>query len=209
MIRLLKGLFYLLIVLLALAVLGRIFFFQLGRTQSYSMIPNLVPGDLFAVRTVGKLGLGDVAVCENPEEPSSMVVLRIIGVPGERVAFRHNHLVLDGKMIQRSMVEPINYVDDSTEEELTYAVRIGQEYIGGQMFEVALMDRAGGKKHRELTVPQEHFFLAADNRNLGRDSRHFGPVPIESCVGEAVFVIWPGDDSGDLLFTDRLFSWIR
>jgi signal peptidase I len=208
MVKFLKGLFVLVMVLVFVAVVGRIFVFQLGYTESYSMIPNLVAGDTFVVRTVGKLGLGDIAVCEDPEQSGSMVVLRVMGLPGQTVRFKNNHIVMDGEMIQHEVIDPLTYVDRTSGEELTYAVRVADEYVGGQLFEVALMDRAGGKEQRSLMVPNEHFYLIGDNRNLARDSRNFGPVPIESCIGEAVFLLWPGDDSGDFTFKARVLSWL-
>lgn len=208
MVKLLKGLFVLLMILLFLAVVGRIFVFQLGVTQSYSMVPNLVAGDTFLVKTVGKLGLGDIAVCEDPEQAGSMVVLRVMGLPGMSVRFKHNHIILDGEMIQREGIDPLLYVDETSGEQLTYAVRIGTEYVGGQLFDVALMDRAGGQQQRAFTVPDEHFYLVGDNRNMARDSRNFGPVPIESCIGKATFLLWPGEDSGDFTFKARIFSWL-
>ncbi|HUT78154.1 MAG TPA: signal peptidase I [Polyangia bacterium] len=208
MVKLLKGLFALLMVVVFLAVVGRIFVFQLGYTESYSMVPNLLAGDTFVVRTVGKLGLGDIAVCEDPEQAGSMVVLRVLGLPGQVVKFKHNHVIIDGEMVQREIIDPLLYIDETSAEQLTYAVRIGSEYVGGQQFDVALMDRAGGQQQREFTVPEEHFYLVGDNRNLARDSRNFGPAPIESCIGEAVFLLWPGKDSGDFTFKSRVFSWL-
>jgi signal peptidase I len=208
MVKLLKGLFILLMILVFLAVVGRIFVFQLGYTESYSMVPNLLAGDTFAIRTVGMLGMGDIAVCADPEQDGSMVVLRVMGLPGQVVKFKQNHIILDGEMVQRDMIDPLVYVDGTSGEQLTYAVRIGSEYVGGQLFDVALMDRAEGQAQRELTVPEEHFYLVGDNRNMARDSRHFGPVPIASCIGEAVFLFWPGADSGDLTFKARVFSWL-
>ena len=68
--------------------------------------------------------------------------------------------------------------------------------------------RGGSKDFRELTVPDDSFYLVGDNRNMARDSRNFGPVPIDSCIGEAMFLLWPGEDSGDLKFSDRVFEWI-
>jgi signal peptidase I len=208
MAKLLKGLLYLLLILAVLVLVGRIFVFQLGHTQSYGMVPNLVAGDTFVVRTAGRLGLGDLAVCADPERDGSLVVLRVMGLPGQTVAFKHNHIVIDGEMIQHDVVEPALYVDGTSGEELTYAVRVASEYVGGRLFQVALMDRAEGKTHRGMEVPDEHFFLAGDNRNMARDSRHFGPVPIASCVGAAVFLLWPGPDSGDFTFRSRALSWL-
>jgi len=206
--KFLKGLFILIVILVLVAVIARIFLIELVQTNSYSMVPTLVAGDLFIVKTVGKLGLGDVAVCANPEDDSNMVVLRILGLPGQTVAGWRNHIQVDGEVIQHEVVEPIIYEDNTSGEQLKYAVRIGQEYVGGQLYEVALMDTSGRKDFADTTVPEDSFFLVGDNRNMARDSRNFGPVPIDSCIGEAMFLLWPGDDSGDLAFSDRVLSWI-
>ena len=206
--KFLKGLFIFVVIVVLAAVIARIFFIELVQTNHYSMVPSLVAGDLFIVKTVGKLGLGDVAVCTNPEDEANMVVLRIMGVPGMTVAGWRNHIKLDDEVIQHEIVDPIFYEDNTSGEELQYAVLIGQEYVGGQLYEVALMDSSGRKDFREATVPNDSFFLIGDNRNMARDSRNFGTVPIDSCIGEAVFLLWPGEDSGDLLFWDRFLSWI-
>jgi len=125
------------------------------------------------------------------------------------VSVRRNHLVLDGEQVDREMVDPIIYVDRTSDEEMEYAVRIGEEYVGGQLYKVAMMDRAGGKSFYSMEVPDGHFFLMGDNRNLARDSREFDVVPIESCVGQATFLLWPAEDSGDLKRDVRAFEWIH
>lgn len=206
--KLLKGLFVFIVIVVLAAVIGRIFFFELVQTNSYSMIPTLTAGDLFIVKTVGKLGLGDVAVCRNPEDEANMVVLRIVGIPGQSVSGWRNHIKLDGDVVQHDVVDPIFYEDNTSGETLKYAVRIAWEYVGGQRYEVALMDKGGRRDFREVTVPDDSFYLVGDNRNMAQDSRNFGPVPIDSCIGKAVFLLWPGEDSGDLQFADRVFEWI-
>ncbi|MCK9459239.1 MAG: signal peptidase I [Proteobacteria bacterium] len=204
--KLLKFLFGLIVVIAIVAVVGRVFFFELGKTRSYSMVPTLVPGDIFVVSTISLLGQGDIAVCENPDDSSELVALRVLGVPGDEIEFHRNHVVISGEMIQHSVEDPIFYVDRTSGEEMQYAVRIAEELVGGRLYHVALMDRAGGKEHRKTVVPEDHFFVAGDNRNLAVDSRNFGTIPIDSCVGKAVFLLWPGEDSGDLKRTDRLAS---
>ena len=204
--KLLKFLFGVIIVVAIVAVIGRLFFFELGKTQSYSMVPTLVAGDVFVVSTVSLLGRGDVAVCENPDDPTELVALRVIGVPGDEIAFWRNHVKLNGEVIQHSVVDPILYADRTSSEEMEYAVNIAEEYLGGRDYNVALMDRAGGKELSPVVVPEDHFYVAGDNRNMSVDSRNFGTIPIESCVGKAVFLLWPGEDSGSLKRTARLLS---
>ena len=204
--KLLKFVFGVIIVIAVVAVIGRLFFFELGKTRSYSMVPTLVAGDVFIVSTVSLLGQGDVAVCENPDDPNELVALRIIGVPGDQIAFSHNHIVLNGQMVQHSFEDPVLYVDRTSSDKMEYAVRVAEEYVGGRLYHVALMDRAGGKDARGVVVPDDQFFVAGDNRNMSIDSRNFGTIPIESCVGKAIFLLWPGEDSGDLIRTQRLLS---
>lgn len=207
--KFLKFVFVLLIIVVVIAVIGKLFWFDLTRTNSYSMIPNLVRGDLFLVKTVGLLGRGDVAVCKNPKDPQNFVVLRIVGLPGDTLKFSKQHIRLNGTLIQHEFVDPILYEDSSSEELFEYAVSVALEKLGGDVFRVAFMDHKRGATNRPIVVPDDHFFLIGDNRNMAYDSRNFGPVPIDDCIGEAMIVLWPGEDSGDLIQTTRWLSWLE
>jgi len=46
------------------------------------------------------------------------------------------------------------------------------------------------------TVEEGEVFVLGDNREHSRDSRAFGPVPVERIVGKAVVSLWPLDDAG-------------
>ena len=40
-------------------------------------------------------------------------------------------------------------------------------------------------------LAENEYFMMGDNRNNSRDSRHFGPVPLNKIVGQVVFRYWP------------------
>ena len=47
----------------------------------------------------------------------------------------------------------------------------------------------------EYTVKNNYCFFLADNRKTGYDSRYFGPIAIDRCIGRALMVLWShGDD---------------
>jgi signal peptidase I len=203
-----KGIFWIIIFIVIFAVIGRIFFFKIGKTDSYAMVPDLIAGDVFLVLTVGKMGLGDVAVCRSPEDPSIMVVGRIMGVPGTTVELHHNVFTIYGEEVPHASNDGnVLYVDNTSGEELEYIANIEPEFLGGHAYEVALMER-GYQKDFPLTKVTSGFFLVGDNRNLARDSRNYGEVPIGTCIGEAMVVLWPAPNSGDFKRMHRIMSWI-
>jgi len=196
------------LIVAVLAIVGRIFLFDISKVSNYSMVPNIIPGDIFAFRTVGLLGAGDIAVCKNPEDPSNLITGRIIGVPGDEVSIKNNNVIINTNMVHHNFTHPVIYFDTSTEESMKYVVHQAEEKVAGSLFTVSLMETSRGKKYRPVVVPQDSFFLLGDNRNMAHDSRNYGFVPIENCKGEAMFIIWAAETNGDLKQSDRYFSWL-
>ena len=203
----LKSLFTILVIIAVILVLGRVFLFKLVRIDSYDMVPNLVAGDYFLVFTRDTLGPGSVAVCHHPDDPSTMVALRVVGVPGSTFAMRGSNLILNGKPVDQERANSILYVDNNSPEYTEYEVVRAQEYVGGHRYEVGLNDEYGENAFSHTKV-EEGFFLLGDNRNMAQDSRSFEEVPLENCIGSAFLVIWPGPDSGDLTRLNRILKWI-
>ncbi|MGI6083885.1 MAG: signal peptidase I [Acetivibrionales bacterium] len=69
----------------------------------------------------------------------------------------------------------------------------GKVYVNGEIENKAyvLGKTSKGNMEYPLTVPDNHFFVMGDNREMSKDSRHFGCVSIHSFEGKASFIIWP------------------
>jgi signal peptidase I len=206
---LIKGLAWIVLFFVASALIGRIFFFEVATTHSYSMVPNLIAGDTFLVFNKGTLGPGDLAMCKDPENPGMMIVLRILGVPGSTFEMKNNVLVLNDAPIAHEQAGPeLVYEDNTGGENEEFVVGTATEKAAGHVYEVAMMNRAGDKDFAKTEV-EEGFFLVGDNRNRSRDSRDFGEIPIGDCVGNPFLIIRPGPNSGDFKFRNRFLSWVE
>lgn len=70
----------------------------------------------------------------------------------------------------------------------------GRVYVDGVALDEPYLTEVTTGGGRSWMVPPMHVFVMGDNRNASRDSRVFGPVPLENIVGRAVFRYWPLDE---------------
>ena len=161
---------------LALALIVRAFLFQAFYIPSPSMEPTLSSGDRILVNKVSyrlhDVNRGDLVVF-HPRPESGVdaddLIKRVIALPGETVTTDSGRVLIDGGLL----IEPYLPVPDGT--------------VGFTMVPwCANQDTTAG-----CTVPDDHVFVLGDNRGNSRDSRYFGPVPVDSIVGRAFVRVWP------------------
>ncbi len=174
------------------------------RIPSSSMMPTLLIGDFILVNKfgyglrlpvtkqkvveIGEPERGDVVVFRPPHHPDQDWIKRVVGLPGDEIAYRDNQLYLNGKPVPASAVG--FYAGNGSGREMTGA-RLLREDLNGtphrilQREGVPLFVRGEGT----WTVPAGHYFVMGDNRDNSEDSRYWGFLPEESLVGKA-FVIW-------------------
>ena len=206
------GLFPVILVIFLL----RSFLFEPFKIPSGSMIPTLQVGDLILVNkyhygvrlpVINKKVLnnqpvarGDVIVFRYPMDPRVDYIKRVVGLPGDEVAYINKRLSINGQPVPTQSL-PDYYDEDS----LRYAQQF-EETLGARPHR-ALNDKSappfviGTFAHPyaqacqynaegvSCKVPQGHYFVMGDNRDNSQDSRYWGFVPDDNIVGKA-FVVW-------------------
>jgi signal peptidase I len=202
-------------VIVAVFVL-RSFLFEPFKIPSGSMIPTLLVGDLILVNkfTYGlRLPVlntrltqgtppqrGDVMVFRYPPKPSLDYIKRVVGVPGDEVAYLNKRLTVNGKPVDMKRLQ--DYFDPDA---MRYFKHF-EESFGGHTHRILNDDERPAfipgaedfpfKQNCRYSVegvvckvPEGHYFMMGDNRDNSLDSRYWGFVPDRNIVGRA-FLIW-------------------
>jgi len=200
---------------IAVVFLLRSFLFEPFKIPSGSMIPTLLIGDLILVNkfTYGlRLPVintkitqgtppqrGDVMVFRYPPQPSMDYIKRVVGVPGDEVAYLNKHLTINGQPV------PTQAMPDFFDQDAMRYFKQTQEQLGTHTHNIitnanmpAFVQGASDFKFRDhcrysvegvtCKVPEGYYFMMGDNRDNSLDSRYWGFVPEANIVGKAFFV---------------------
>lgn len=185
------------------------------KIPSGSMIPTLLVGDFILVNKytygvrlpvlnakvvdVGLPQRGDVMVFRYPLDPSLDYIKRVVGLPGDRVAYQNKRLTINGVDV------PVEATGEYLHPEKLFSSQKFSETLGEVTHEYlndadapayilqaydypfrdnCLYNRAGVI----CTVPSGHYFVLGDNRDDSKDGRFWGFVPEENIVGKAFFI---------------------
>ncbi|WP_137896435.1 signal peptidase I [Ramlibacter sp. 2FC] len=200
---------------IAVVFLLRSFLFEPFKIPSGSMVPTLLIGDLILVNkftyglrlpvintklTEGKPPQrGDVMVFRYPPKPSLDYIKRVVGVPGDEVAYLNKRLTINGQPVATSAMP--EFFDESA---MRYFKQF-EESLGNHQHRTitdddrpAFIPGADDFPNRKncrysvegvvCKVPEGHYFMMGDNRDNSLDSRYWGFVPDKNIVGRAFFI---------------------
>lgn len=121
---------------------------------------------------------GDIVIFDS-KAADTRLVKRVIGLPGDTVEMKDNHLIINGIEARYSNVE---YVDDAI-----FAI----ESYGEVSHQIELA-RTGGSRFSTfgpVQVPQDRYLVLGDSRDNSADSRIYGFIPRDEIVGSAKTIV--------------------
>ena len=189
-----------------IVLIFRSFLFEPFRIPSSSMMPTLLIGDFILVNKY-EYGLrlpvlynkfidindpkrGDVVVFRYPDNPKIPYIKRIIGLPGDKIAYYDKTLYINDILVEQTTSGP--YAPYGSGLTMLGSLLISED-LGNIEHEI-LIDPGRNSLDFVTEVPDTHYLVLGDNRDNSKDSRYWGFVPEENLLGRA-FLIWMNWDS--------------
>lgn len=96
------------------------------------------------------------------------IIKRVIGLPGEEVSYKNDHLYINGNCIQEPFLK--------------------SSYITKQLKQYQLTQYTNDFK---IKLKQNEYFVLGDHRLVSYDSRHFGPIHKKDIRAKNGYIIYP------------------
>ena len=205
-----------------IVLIFRSFIFEPFRIPSSSMMPTLLIGDFILVNKY-EYGLrlpvlykkfieindpkrGDVVVFRYPENPKIPYIKRIIGLPGDKIAYYNKTLYINDTLIEQTTSGP--YAPYGSGLTMLGSLLISED-LDNIEHEI-LIDPDRNSLDFVTQVPDSNYLVLGDNRDNSKDSRYWGFVPEENLLGRA-FLIWMNwdNESKDVVNFRRIGKFIK
>jgi signal peptidase I len=217
-----------LVVTLVMAIFGMTFVVQAVTVPTGSMQNTILIDDYFLVNKFifppekswlpflpqREIERGDIVVFKYPgfrdgrkeraTPYQTNYIKRVIGLPGEKVEFKDNHIYINGELlpehrmvsdeVSREAEMPTKDYDAPKKPEDKWSVTYSED--AKDMADKGLDVTKGmkfGVANGTNIVPEGQYLVMGDNRNNSEDGRFWGFVPRELIIGRAMFIYWSCD----------------
>lgn len=202
-----------------LTYLVRAFWLEPFRMPSSSMAPTIPTGAMMVAQkwgygNYGTFGIrafrapissplqrGDLVIFEYPHDRSVRFGMRLIGLPGDDVAYTRKTLHLNGTPVSRREGSELaadagrgqhapTFVESLMGTEYAVVVDDGRPAYLPTSVTFPHRDRCSyDSEGMRCKVPDGHYFVLGDNRENSNDSRYWGFVPADHIVGKVVHIV--------------------
>jgi signal peptidase I len=147
---------------------------------------------------------------KQPELPTDNFVKRLVGVPGDRIAYHDGHLILNGEPV------PMERTPWTFTDERGVVQNFWIETLGDCRHFVLDLPGDPGRELEEREVEPGRYFFMGDNRDNSKDGRWAGTVRLADLAGPAGLNYWSWNWNGSwpsllnpLVWLDNLTSKMR
>jgi signal peptidase I len=127
---------------------------------------------------------GDIVVFRFPKDPSVDYIKRVIGVPGDKVAYYQKKIYINDQPINQVSLGVYQGVkEDESSDNIEHLL----ENLNPVEHSI-LVNPTQPSIETVYVVPEGHYFVMGDNRDNSNDSRYWGTVPEANLVGKAFFI---------------------
>jgi len=143
-------------------------------------IGSQIPGTTMRIPGYSRPERGDVLVFDPHHEVDMKLVKRLMGLPGDTLEMRSKRLSRNGEALDEPYVQ---YFDESGNP--------GSSDMQWQLDYLAPgVDKESYGPRRDdwgpIVVPEGHYFMLGDNRDLSLDSRYWGPLAAWRIEGRVI-----------------------
>ena len=152
------------------------------RVVGTDMDPSILAGDRVWVSPWASPLPGDVILLQDPLDPQASVLRRVLAIGGQTIRYDEGSIRVGSRRLRKQAMGDAD--EHLVAQETLWAKKPAR---GHQWLTQQVAYPASRWSAEAVTVPEDHLYLLADNRDRAIDSRWWGTIPVEAVHGVVRF----------------------